>query len=130
MGHWRASGCTIGSVIMARALERNVVDATSVVPHYIDADMDSIPLETLLADSCVGSSGPICLLLLSDVGGSGAFGSLALPKVKTTNGGSQLQTLSVITEDEGLLQFMDSLFGEAHPRALLCPGGQIVKGQR
>eukprot|EP00971_Amphidinium_carterae_P293525 5827487-Amphidinium_carterae.1 len=68
------------------------------------------------------------LLLPTDVGGSLESGTLALPKTKTSNRGSRLQ--SVIIEDSGLLQIMDVAFGAMPARSLLCPGGLPVLAQK
>eukprot|EP00971_Amphidinium_carterae_P330867 6464124-Amphidinium_carterae.1 len=63
------------------------------------------------------------LLLPDDVGGSLDSGSLALTKTKTSNRGSKLQ--SVIIEDGVVLHFVNRVFGDFPPKALLCAGGQV-----
>eukprot|EP00971_Amphidinium_carterae_P163532 3242595-Amphidinium_carterae.1 len=68
------------------------------------------------------------LLLPSDVGGSWNSGSLALPRTKTSNRGSKLQ--SVIIEDAVLLALVDDVFGPSPQKSLLCPGGLPLLSQR
>eukprot|EP00971_Amphidinium_carterae_P346744 6488398-Amphidinium_carterae.3 len=68
------------------------------------------------------------LLLPSDLGGLSFSGSLSLPKTKTSNRGSKLQ--SVLIEDELILEFVDNLLGAVAPNTLLVAGGLPLLSKR
>eukprot|EP00971_Amphidinium_carterae_P352836 6492748-Amphidinium_carterae.2 len=68
------------------------------------------------------------LLLPCDLGGLSFSGSVSLPKTKTSNRGSKLQ--SVLIEDALVLNFLDGLLGGLPPVTLLVAGGLPVLSKR